>query len=82
MMRPQKYEFGSQMRKAKERIDMVIQSFAGYMDRFVKRKHNQSIEIEDSNNENENENENENKNEIENENVNTSLDMIMIMHMI
>ncbi|KAK2650724.1 hypothetical protein Ddye_018213 [Dipteronia dyeriana] len=37
-----KYDSGSQKRKAKERRDMVIQSFTGSMDRYVKRKPNQS----------------------------------------
>ena len=42
MTGPRKYESGSQKRKAKERRDMLIQSFAGSMDRYVKRKPNQS----------------------------------------
>ncbi|KAK2653109.1 hypothetical protein Ddye_012965 [Dipteronia dyeriana] len=54
-----KYDSGSQKRKAKERRDMVIQSFEGSMDRYVKRKPNQS----------------EHENENVNVNVNTSLDV-------
>ncbi|KAK3204531.1 hypothetical protein Dsin_018577 [Dipteronia sinensis] len=60
MTGPQKYDSGSQKRKAKERRDMVIQSFAGSMDRYAKRKRNQS--------------ENENMIVNVNVNVNTSLD--------
>ncbi|KAK2653448.1 hypothetical protein Ddye_013304 [Dipteronia dyeriana] len=55
-----KYDSGSQTRKTKERRDMVIQSFEGSMDRYVKRKPNQP--------------EHKHANENVNVNVNTSLD--------
>ena len=58
MMGQRKHDSRSQKRKAKERRDMVIQSFAGSMDRYVKRKPNQS----------------ENENVNVNVNANTSLD--------